>query len=62
MTKNLVLGDKTFKFQIWDTAGQEKVCMSVLYLLALSGRICKHKYLRNVNKFRAQFQFKHVFL
>ncbi|XP_064610701.1 ras-related protein Rab-22A-like [Liolophura sinensis] len=24
MTKNLVHGDKTFKFQIWDTAGQEK--------------------------------------
>ena len=25
MTKNLMVDDKMYKFQIWDTAGQEKV-------------------------------------
>ena len=33
MTKRLTLNDKTFVFQIWDTAGQEKVTCKLLFYL-----------------------------
>lgn len=26
MSKTLIIDDKTYRYQIWDTAGQEKVC------------------------------------
>ena len=35
MTKRITVGDQTYMFQIWDTAGQEKVGQSIVSLTIL---------------------------
>ena len=37
MSKTLIVDDRTFKYQIWDTAGQEKVCRLFVICVSLFG-------------------------
>lgn len=45
MSKMIVVNDTPIKYQIWDTAGQEKVCLCVLYVFSLCAYVCANELL-----------------